>query len=316
LLCLCRLPPVQKYGSLIFPNLEAGVSFMREVASQRAAPSSIRLVDNEQFQFGLALKPDQKNPFKPYIDGFKKLYVTKWHGFDPYEMCVATVMFEGSAAEVAAQRTKIFGIASRFRGLDAGEENGHRGYFLTFMIAYLRDFGMNYHFIAESFETSVPWSNVLVVCEKVKLKVVASCKEHGVTTAPFVSCRVTQTYDTGACVYFYFGFSWKGLSDPVGVFTQVEDETREEILALGGSLSHHHGIGKHRQKWLPSQISNAGVSVLCGVKRALDPKNILGNGNLVRCAPVCSSLLVRCPLPCAPRLYLLPRAHSLFGILA
>lgn len=44
-------------------------------------------------------------------------------------------------------------IAGQFRGLDAGEENGYRGYFLTFMIAYLRDFGVNFSFIAESFET-------------------------------------------------------------------------------------------------------------------------------------------------------------------
>jgi hypothetical protein len=33
----------------------------------------------------------------------------------------------------------------------------------------------------------------------------------------------------------------------------VENDAREAILALGGSLSHHHGVGKHRQKWLPSQ---------------------------------------------------------------
>jgi alkyldihydroxyacetonephosphate synthase len=58
-------------------------------------------------------------------------------------MCVATVMIEGTAEEIKAQKTRIYGIASKFRGLDAGEENGHRGYFLTFMIAYLRDFGMN-----------------------------------------------------------------------------------------------------------------------------------------------------------------------------
>ena len=104
-----RLPEKQKYGSLIFPALEAGVNFMREVAKPRAAPSSIRLVDNEQFQFGLALKPEQKNPFKPYVDGFKKFYVTKWHGFEPLQMCVATVMLEGTAAEIAAQKRRIYG---------------------------------------------------------------------------------------------------------------------------------------------------------------------------------------------------------------
>ena len=45
----------------------------------------------------------------------------------------------------------------------------------------------------------------------------------------------------------------KKKKDPVGVFTSVENDAREAILALGGSLSHHHGVGKHRQKWLPSQ---------------------------------------------------------------
>lgn len=46
------LPPVKKYGSIVFPNFEQGVACMREVALQRCAPASIRLMDNEQFQFG------------------------------------------------------------------------------------------------------------------------------------------------------------------------------------------------------------------------------------------------------------------------
>lgn len=47
-----QVPAVIKYGSIIFPDYEPGVNCMREVARQRCAPSSIRLVDNEQFQFG------------------------------------------------------------------------------------------------------------------------------------------------------------------------------------------------------------------------------------------------------------------------
>lgn len=42
----------------------------------------------------------------------------------------------------------------------AGEESGKRGYFLTFSIAYLRDFACDYGVIAESFETSCSWENV------------------------------------------------------------------------------------------------------------------------------------------------------------
>ena len=46
------LPQVRKYGSIVFPDFEPGVACMREIALQRCAPASIRLVDNEQFQFG------------------------------------------------------------------------------------------------------------------------------------------------------------------------------------------------------------------------------------------------------------------------
>jgi hypothetical protein len=43
----------------------------------------------------------------------------------------------------------------------SGEENGLKGYTLTFMIAYLRDIGLDYQVVAESFETSVPWDRVI-----------------------------------------------------------------------------------------------------------------------------------------------------------
>ena len=48
----------------------------------------------------------------------------------------------------------------RERGLTGrpAPENGKRGYYLTFVIAYLRDIGFDYGFVSESFETSVPWS--------------------------------------------------------------------------------------------------------------------------------------------------------------
>ena len=47
------LPQVVKYGSVVFPQFEDGVKFMREIARQRCAPASLRLLDNEQFLFGI-----------------------------------------------------------------------------------------------------------------------------------------------------------------------------------------------------------------------------------------------------------------------
>ena len=54
---------------------------------------------------------------------------------------------------------------------------------------------------------------------------------------------------------------------------------RDEILASGGSLSHHHGIGKIRRRWMNQSIGERGVGMLTAVKNYIDPKNIFASGN-------------------------------------
>ena len=54
----------------------------------------------------------------------------------------------------------------------------------------------------------------------IKCFIVLTCTVR--TNAFHLFCRVTQTYDVGACMYFYFGFKYAGLSDPVHVYEQIE----------------------------------------------------------------------------------------------
>lgn len=49
-------------------------------------------------------------------------------------------------------------IAKKYGGMAAGAENGMKGYLLTYLIAYIRDFASDYFCLGESFETSCPWS--------------------------------------------------------------------------------------------------------------------------------------------------------------
>eukprot|EP01101_Sappina_pedata_P008605 TRINITY_DN4799_c0_g1_i1.p2 TRINITY_DN4799_c0_g1~~TRINITY_DN4799_c0_g1_i1.p2 ORF type:complete len:640 (-),score=303.96 TRINITY_DN4799_c0_g1_i1:123-2042(-) len=274
------LPAVKKYGSVVFPHFDDGVAFMHHIARVRAAPASIRLMDNPQFLFGMALKPAVEDRLKAIVDSFKKFYLTKIKGYGVEQMSVATILFQGDADQVAAQQKKIYEIASLYKGLEAGEENGLRGYFMTFMIAYLRDFSIRFNYLAESFETSVPWSNVPILIKNVKETIFKSCRDQGITEVPFVCCRVTQTYDMGACVYFYFAFLARGLSDPVGTYEHIEDEAREEVLANGGTLSHHHGVGKLRRKYLPRTMTPLALETMKAIKKTLDPTNVFANGNL------------------------------------
>lgn len=53
-------------------------------------------MDNQQFQFGSALKPESKSLLQSFIEGIKKFYITKLKGFDPHKLAVATLLFEGT----------------------------------------------------------------------------------------------------------------------------------------------------------------------------------------------------------------------------
>lgn len=92
---------------------------------------------------------------------------------------------------------------------------------------------------------------------------------------------LTKVYDTGACVYIYFGFIYQGLADPVAAYSQIEDSARTEIMKHGGSISHHHGVGKLRKKFLVHSIGETGVNMLKGLKQTIDPQNIFATGNLI-----------------------------------
>lgn len=131
------VPKVKLYGSLIFPYFDCGVGCLREVAAKKAQPSSIRLIDNDQFKFGQALKP-QSTFFGSVIEGMKKAYITKLKGFDINQMCVATLVFEGDEKDVVRHQKLINQIAEKYGGIPAGATNGERGYLLTFVIAYIR----------------------------------------------------------------------------------------------------------------------------------------------------------------------------------
>jgi alkyldihydroxyacetonephosphate synthase len=277
---LFPLPPVQKYGSVLFKTFQQGVDFMYALTQTGRIPASVRLMDNLQFQFGQALKP-APGGLKALKSKLEKAYVLGALGFDPNEMVACTLVFEGDAAEVAEQERTVYRVAKRFGGMKAGAENGRRGYALTYGIAYIRDFVMTLNVIAESFETSVPWTQAVALCDNVKKRIYAEHEARGLLGRPFVSCRVTQVYETGVAIYFYYAYYAKDVAGPSEVYAAIETAAREEVLAAGGSLSHHHGVGKLRRGFLPAIMSPAALDWRRLAKEALDPTNVFGCNNLI-----------------------------------
>lgn len=275
---LFPLPEVQKYGSILFPSFAAGFAFMYELTRTTQPPASVRLVDNVQFQFGLALKPAVQG-WMSRKSALEKFFVTKIKGYEPDKLVACTLVFEGTRTEVEQQQREVYRIARHHQGMKAGGENGRRGYQLTYSIAYIRDFLMDHYIIAESFETSAAWSDALQLIENVKQRLPAEHEKRHLPGKPFVTARVTQVYRTGVAIYFYFGFYYKGVSEPSQVYLEIENIAREEILRSGGSLSHHHGVGKLRQAFLPQIMSEAALGWKQELKRSVDPTNLFGVGN-------------------------------------
>merc|ERR1740130_514223 len=197
-------------------------------------------------------------------------------------MVVATVRFEGSAEELAVQGRSLQRIAAKHGGIFAGADNGTAGYDLTFAIAYLRDFVIRWHILAESFETFVPWSRCKELCASVKKKVVQAHHDRMLPGRPSICCRITQLYAEGACIYFYYAAFVKGVREPSKAFAAIEGAARRAVLEAGGSLSHHHGIGKLRAPYLRQTSSAPLLSWMRGIKAAVDPHNVFGvaNGSL------------------------------------
>jgi alkyldihydroxyacetonephosphate synthase len=278
------LPEAQVYGSIVFPDFEAGVRFLYDLQAQGNSPASVRLVDNLQFQLSQMLRPRSKG-LKQLESRLQRLFVTKVRHFALDRMSACTLVFEGTKQEVKEQQKSTYALARRHGGLAGGSSNGQRGYQLTFGIAYIRDWIMNHWLLGESFETSVPWSQALPLCENVKRRIREECAKHKIGGTPFVTCRVTQLYPTGVCIYFYFAFYFKGLSKPSEIYAEIEHAARDEILRSGGSLSHHHGIGKIRQRFL-QRISSPGVATFAQeVKTAVDPTNVFGVANQFFASP-------------------------------
>jgi len=273
-------PAVQQYDSLIFPSFEQGVEFLCQLAHSGLLPASVRLVDNVQFRLGQSLKP-QNTGLRAGLEKLQKFYLLKIKGFHPEQMAAATIVMEGSPREIHCQKSNLYALAKRCQGIPAGAVNGQRGYMLTYTIAYLGSCLMAFNTIGETFETTVPWSRIKSVCKGVESELRKQHQRFKLQGKPALTYRISQLYHTGVCLYFTFAVYTKGVSNPDVVLSEIEHALRQAIMENGGSISHHHGVGKIRQDFMQDTVSETSIQLLKKLKKDIDPQNVFGIRNNV-----------------------------------
>lgn len=257
---------------------------MHAVSKTSHWPTSIRLVDNTQFHFGGSLKPATDSAWADFVEAAKKFYVINVKGFDPNEMAAVTMLFEGDEDWAKQSMAAILKLGKQFGAMVGGPENGHRGYLLTFLIAYSRDLAMDHHTLGESFELSCQWSMVSNMCKRVKQRLYDEAAAQGFgKDRTWVSFRVTQIYETGAAIYVYLTLWHKDMdrTNLIEKYEAVEDAARDEVMINGGCISHHHGVGKIRKKFVTRTVSPNGIEWQQALKEHIDPKNIFAANNTI-----------------------------------
>lgn len=134
--------------------------------------------------------------------------------------------------------------------------------------------------ISDTFETAVTWDHFEGFYQSIKDATAAAIRE--VTGADgAVSCRFSHAYPDGPAPYFAF----HGQGQPGAMLEQwqtIKDAASEAIIANGGTITHHHAVGRDHQRWYEMQRPALFGDVLADAKTRLDPKGILNPGVIVR----------------------------------
>jgi alkyldihydroxyacetonephosphate synthase len=133
--------------------------------------------------------------------------------------------------------------------------------------------------IAETFETAITWDRFAHFHAQVKAAAETAIEK--VTGRPgLVTCRFTHVYPDGPAPYF----SCHALGDKRRLVEQawaIKTAASEALIKLGGTITHHHAVGRDHRRWYDRQRPDLFARALTAAKKRLDPKGMLNPGVLI-----------------------------------
>ncbi len=150
---------------------------------------------------------------------------------------------------------------------------------------YLRDSLVSLGVLSETFETAVTWDRFrefhAVVMETARRSVadVVDAPADG-PGAPRISCRFTHVYPDGPAPYFTVLAPARRGSE-VEQWDEIKAAVSEALISAGGTITHHHAVGRDHRPWYDLQRPDAFAAALAGAKAAVDPRGLLNPGVLI-----------------------------------
>ena len=249
------VPEERIYEGWRFESFWQGADAVRRVVQDGPRPTVLRLSDEAETALDLA-RPSE-------LGGGAS-------------GCLAITGYEGSAHEVASRRATVTAVLEA-AGAQAVPEAGQAWARDRYRGPYLRDALLDAGALVETLETVAFWSALPRLYERVTTALQESLSAQG--SPPVVLCHISHVYASGASLYFTVACAQ--LEDPVAQWRSAKAAAGDAILAAGGSITHHHGVGRDHVKWYAREIGDLGLDALAAVKRRLDPQGILNPGVLI-----------------------------------
>ncbi|HUB85013.1 MAG TPA: FAD-binding oxidoreductase, partial [Rhizomicrobium sp.] len=271
-------PAASDYRAFLFRDFAGGAAAIRRAAQERLPFAMLRLSDAEETRFYRAYSEAGKTPG---IVGRLTNAFLKSRGFDA-NACGMIAGFEGDAAAVERAQKRFAAIAKELGAMAAGSSAGKRWFEGRFHGPYLREPMMDRGLGIDTLETATSWSKIDGLYAAVKKALEDSIRE----TAPvdgargIVMCHISHSYPDGASLYFTYIFP-RALHGDVAQWQTIKRAATDAIVANGGTISHHHGVGEDHLPWMEQEKGALGVEILRAIKTTLDPKGILNPGKLI-----------------------------------
>jgi alkyldihydroxyacetonephosphate synthase len=258
------LPAERRYEGFMFASFEHGCEAFRALEQEGAAPHVARLSDEAETEVTFALAGREG-----LVADLGARYL-RARGVE--NGCIAICGWEGTLDHVEAARAASLSVLRRHGAVSLGRSPGRAWSRGRFDGPYLRDDLLDRGVMAETLETATTWTNLHALHRAVG----DALREH----APVVMCHVSHLYETGASLYFTF-IARQREGEEIEQWRQIKTAACDAIVAAGGTITHHHGVGTDHAAWLRHDASDTGIRALRALKAELDPDGIMNPGKLL-----------------------------------
>ena len=271
------LPEVRDYRGLLFRSFGDGVQAVREMMQAELFPATVRLSDAGETRAYMAMRRVPTTRMKALKERVGTWLLAR-RGYSLEDGCLMILGLEGDRETVAREREAALAICRAHGGFHLGRSVGRAWHAERFELPYLRDILLDHGVMVDTLETATTWENLESLYARVRDALWEAIEATGVQ--PWVMAHLSHAYPDGASLYYTFlGRQVPG--HEIEQWWAIKRAATDCIMAHGGTLSHHHGVGLDHAPWLEAEHGPEGVRALRALKRALDPEGIMNPGKLL-----------------------------------